>query len=196
MQRCQLTYVRQREAKGIADAVRVARRALAGRPFALYFPDDVILSRTPVTRQLLDVHERYGATVLAVERVPKALASRYGIVEGEPVGDRVFRVKGLVEKPRPEEAPSDLAIVGRYVITPGIFDAIDITIPGAAGELQITDALRHLMGREPIYALAFEGRRYDTGSPVGLLRTAVALGLERPDVGPELREALKELLGS
>ncbi len=110
------------------------------------------------------------------------------------MGDGVYRVKGLVEKPKPEDAPSDLGIVGRYVITPGIFSAIGRTEPGAGGELQITDALQNLLAEEPVYALAFEGRRYDTGNPAGYLRTSIALALRRPDVGPELREALKELL--
>ncbi len=193
---CHLSYVRQREPKGIADAVQSAQRALAGHPFVLYFPDDVIVSRVPVTRQLLDVYERYGGSVIAVERVKRAHIGRYGVVDGEPLGQGVYLVKGLVEKPRPEDAPSDLGIVGRYVITPGIFDAIARTRPGAGGELQITDALQNLLAREPVYACAFEGVRYDTGNPVGYLRTAVALALGRPDIGPELRVALKEILGS
>lgn len=191
---CQLSYVRQREPKGIADAVRSAQRALAGRAFVLYFPDDVIVSKVPVTRQLLGVHEKYRATVIAVERVPREHVSRYGIVDADPVGNGVYRVKGLVEKPKTEDAPSDLGIVGRYVITPGIFDAIAETQPGTGGELQITDALQKLLEREPIYALAFEGRRFDTGNPAGYLRTAVALALERPDIRDELRQTLKELL--
>lgn len=194
VQACHLTYVRQREPKGIADAVRSAERALAGRPFVLYFPDDVILSKVPVTRQLLDVHKRYGATVIAVQRVPREHVSRYGIVDAEAVGGGVYRVRGLVEKPSPEKAPSDLGIVGRYVITPGIFAAIAETAPGAGGELQITDALQHLLEREPIYALAFEGRRFDTGNPAGYLKTAIALALKRPDVRDEMRQALKDLL--
>jgi len=194
VQSCEISYVRQREPKGIADAVRSAQRALAGRAFVLYFPDDIIVSKVPVTRQLLDVHKKYGATVIAVERVPKEHVSRYGIVDADPVGGGVYKVKGLVEKPKPEDAPSDLAIVGRYVITPGIFDAIAETTPGAGGELQITDALQKLSEREPVYALAFEGRRYDTGNPTGYLRTAVALALERPDLRDEMRQALKELL--
>ena len=191
---CELSYVRQREPKGIADAVRSAQRALAGRAFVLFFPDDVIISKVPVSRQLLDVHEKYKATVIAVERVPREHTSRYGIVDAEPVGNGVYKVRGLVEKPKPEDAPSDLGVVGRYVITPGIFDAIAATKPGAGGELQITDALQKLLEREPIYALTFEGRRFDTGNPAGYLRTSVALALERPDIAEELRPALKELL--
>lgn len=190
---CHLTYVRQRKPAGIADAVRTAQRPLGGRPFVLYFPDDVIVSNVPVTRQLLNVHRKYNASVIAVERVAKEHVSRYGIVDAEPVEDGVYRIKGLVEKPKPEDAPSDLGIVGRYVITPTIFDAIDVTEPGANNELQITDALANLLKTEPIYACAFEGTRYDTGNPAGYLKTALALALQRPDVAPEILAALKAL---
>ncbi len=192
---CDLSFVRQREQLGIGHAVRIAHHAIGDRVFVLAFPDDVIASDVPVTKQLLDVHDRFhGATVLAVERVPKEQLSRYGVVDVEWVDEGVYRVKGLVEKPRPEDAPSDLGIVGRYVLTPGIFDAIDRTEPGANNELQITDALQNLLEHEPIYACAFEGTRFDTGNHLGFLRTQVALALRRPDMGPQVRIFLKELL--
>ena len=191
---CHLTYVRQRQQLGIAHAVYSARRAIGRHPFVLYFPDDILVSETPVTAQLIDVYRQRQACVLAVERVGPAEVSRYGIVDVEPLGDRLFRVRGLVEKPHPEEAPSDLGIVGRYVLTPSIFSAIEATTPGAGGELQITDALQRLLASEPVYAYAFEGERYDTGNPVGYLRTAVALALQRPDMAAEVRQVLAELL--
>ena len=192
---CHFSFVRQREQLGIAHGVKVARHAIGNHTFVLCFPDDVISSEKPVTKQLLEVHHRFGnAPVLAVERVPKEAISRYGVVDVEPVGDGVYRVKGLVEKPKAEDAPSDLGIVGRYVLTPDIFDAIDQTDPGANGELQITDAIQHLLATRPVYALEFEGTRYDTGNHLGFLRTQVALALKRPDMGPQVRAFLKELL--
>ncbi|MBI2887022.1 MAG: UTP--glucose-1-phosphate uridylyltransferase [Chloroflexi bacterium] len=191
---CQIAYVRQQEQRGIADAVYAARYAVGARPFALYFPDDVILAATPVTQQLLAVYQQHQASVLAVEQVRREDVPRYGMIDAEPVGERLFRVRGLVEKPRPEEAPSEWGIVGRYVLTPGIFAAIEQTPPGANGELQITDAIQRLLGSEPVYALAFTGDRYDTGNPVGYLRASVALALQRPDLALQVREALAALL--
>ena len=191
---CRLSYVRQQEQLGIGHAVMEARHAVGERPFVLYFPDDIIIGEAPVTRQLLDVYERHGASVLAVEQVPKEETSRYGIVDVEPVRGNLFRVKGLVEKPRPEDAPSTWGIVGRYVLTPGIFPALEATPPGANGEIQITDAIRRLMDKEPVYACAFEGARYDTGSLVGYLRASVALALQRPELAQPVRDMLAALL--
>ena len=195
IENCDFSFVRQREQLGIGHAVKVARHAIGHKVFALCFPDDVIASDVPVTQQLLDVHERYGgASVLAVERVPREHISRYGIVDVEPVEPGVFRVRGLVEKPSPDDAPSDLGIVGRYVLTPGIHAAIDRTEPGANNELQITDALQILLDKEPVYACAFEGTRYDTGNHLGFLKTQVALALRRPDMREQVRSFLQELL--
>jgi UTP--glucose-1-phosphate uridylyltransferase len=195
VEQCDLSFVRQREQLGIGHAVKIAHHAVGDRVFVLCFPDDVISSKTPVIKQLLDVHKRYGgAPVLAVERVPKEAISRYGVVDVEPVEPGVYRVKGLVEKPKPEDAPSDLGIVGRYVLTPDIFDVIEHTKPGANNELQITDALQNLLALRPIYACEFEGTRYDTGNHLGFLRTQVALALKRPDMGRQVRAFLKELL--
>ena len=191
---CDITYVRQARQLGIAHAVNAARRAIGHHPFVLCFPDDVIAAESPVAAQLLSVYRQYGASVLAVERVPLDQISRYGVVRAQPVAGRLFRVTGLVEKPRPEDAPSDLGIVGRYVLTPGIFAAIDGLTPGANGELQITDAIQRLLETEPVYAYAFEGERFDTGNPLGYLRSAVALALKRPSFAAEVRLMLKELL--
>jgi UTP--glucose-1-phosphate uridylyltransferase len=191
---CDLTYVLQPQQLGIAHAVNTARRAIGRHTFVLCFPDDVIAGARPVAAQLLDIHRERNASVLAVERVPQHQISRYGVVAVEPVADRLYRVTGLVEKPAPEDAPSDLGIVGRYVLTPGIFDAIDGLEPGANGELQITDAIQRLLEREPVYAYTFEGERFDTGNPLGYLRSAVALALKREDMGGEVRAMLHHLL--
>lgn len=189
----QVVYVRQKEQRGIADAVYTVRHVVGDEPFVLFFPDDVIVADVPAARQLIDVHERYGGCVLAVEEVPPEEVSSYGIVDGEPVGEGVFRVRGLVEKPKPEDAPSNLGIVGRYVLTPEIFGAIERTPLGTAGELQITDALEILRAERPMFAYRFQGRRYDTGRPLGLLKASVELALLRDDIGPEFRRYLRQL---
>jgi len=186
-------YVRQKEQRGVGHAVLTVRDVVGQEPFVLFFPDDVIISEVPVARQMMDVFEEYGASVLAVERVVAAEIESYGVVEPEPVRDRVVRVKGLVEKPTPEEAPSDLGIVGRYVLTPEIFQALDATKPGKGQEIQLTDALALLLTEQPVYAYLFEGTRYDTGRPLGFLKASVELALRRSDIGPDFRRYLRSL---
>jgi len=188
-----IVYVRQKEQRGIGDAVLTVRKVVGDEPFVLFFPDDVIVADVPVARQLLNVFEAHGGSVLAVEEVPREDVESYGIVDGEPVGEGVYRVRGLVEKPKPEEAPSNLGIVGRYVLTPEIFDVLARTPPGKAGEIQITDGLALLLRQQPMFAYQFQGRRYDTGRPVGLIKASVELALRRPDIGPELRRYLRGL---
>ena len=188
-----IVYVRQKEQLGVGHAVLTVRDVVGQEPFVLFFPDDVIVADIPVARQMLDVFEEYGASVLAVERVLAADIESYGIVEPEPVRDRVVRVRGLVEKPTADEAPSDLGIVGRYVLTPEIFDALIETRPGKGQEIQLTDALLLLLAQQPVYAYLFEGRRYDTGRPLGLLKASVELALRRPDIGPDFRRYLSGL---
>jgi UTP--glucose-1-phosphate uridylyltransferase len=188
-----IVYVRQKEQRGIGDAVLTVRRVIGDDPFVLFFPDDVIVSAVPAARQLIDVFEAHGGSVLAVEEVPPSEVESYGIVDGEPVSEGVYKVRSLVEKPRPEEAPSNLGIVGRYVLTPEIFSALDETPPGKAGEIQITDGLARLLRRQPMFAYRFQGRRYDTGRPLGLIKASIEIGLQRPDIGPELRQYLRGL---
>ena len=185
-----IVYVRQKQQLGVGHAVLTVRDIVGQEPFVLFFPDDVIISDVPVARQMLDVFEEYGSPVLAVERVPAADIENYGVVDPEPVRDRLVRVKGLVEKPTLEEAPSDLGIVGRYVLTSEIFAALDATRPGKGKEIQLTDALALLLADQPVYAYLFEGRRYDTGRPLGLLKASVEIALRRPDIGPEFRRYL------
>jgi UTP--glucose-1-phosphate uridylyltransferase len=188
-----IVYVRQKEQRGIGDAVLTARQVVGREPFVLFFPDDVIIADVPVARQLIQVFQERGGSVLAVEEVPRDAVASYGIVDCEPAGDRVCRVRSLVEKPQPEEAPSNLAIVGRYVLTPEIFDAITETPPGKGGEIQITDALALLLKKQSMFACRFTGKRYDTGRPLGLIKASIELALMRPDMGPELRHYLRGL---
>ncbi len=188
-----IVYVRQKEQLGIGDAVLTARSVIGNEPFVLFFPDDVIAADVPVARQLIDAFEAFGGPVIAVQEVPMSEVESYGIVDGEPVGEGVYRIRGLVEKPRPEEAPSNLGIVGRYVLTPDIFEVLETTAPGKNREIQITDGLAGLLRRRDLFACRFQGRRYDTGRPLGLLQASIELALRRPDIGPGLREYLRSL---
>ena len=190
-----VAYVRQAEMRGLADAVNTARHLVDDEPFVLVLPDDIMLNPggDPPTKQLIGCYRRYGASVVAVEEVPEAEVSSYGIVAGEALDERVTRLRRLVEKPPAHEAPTRLAIVGRYLLTDKVWSAIDRTKPGFGGELQITDALQILADEEGMYAYRFEGVRYDTGRPLSLLRANIEIGLTRPDIAPELRRYLRGL---
>lgn len=189
-----IAFVRQKERRGIAHAVLMARHVVADEPFALFFPDDIIVSDVPAIRQLLDVHERHGGSVIAVQRLPRQEVVHYGVITPEPLEDRVYRVHGIVEKPSLQEAPSELAAVGRYVLTADIWPLLERTPPGAGGEIQLTDTLAMLLeAGHPLFACEFEGERFDTGRPLGLLEAAVALALRREDSGPALKQYLRSL---
>jgi UTP--glucose-1-phosphate uridylyltransferase len=190
-----VAYVRQAEMRGLADAVNTARHLVDDEPFVVVLPDDVMLNPggDPPTKQLIDCYARYGASVVAVEEVPEAEVSSYGIVAGEVLDERVTKLSHMVEKPPVHEAPSRLAIVGRYLLTENIWSAIDRTKPGFAGELQITDALQILADEEGMYAYRFEGLRFDTGRPLALLRANIEVGLRRPDIATELKRYLRGL---
>ncbi len=192
-QMANIAYVRQPEARGLADAVNTARSLVPNEPFIVLSPDDVIAGEPPATRQVIDCFERYGASVVAVEEVPESEVSNYGIVAGEAIDDRVTKLSHLVEKPDVGSAPSRLAIVGRYLLTPAIWDAIDRIEPGHGGELQITDAMQIVANEEGMYAYRFHGNRYDTGRPLSLLTASIELGLRQPDIGPSLRNYLRQL---
>jgi UTP--glucose-1-phosphate uridylyltransferase len=188
------SFVRQERPLGIAHAVSCARGLLEGAPFALLFPDDLILSATSCTAQLVGAFERTRGSVIAVEPVADADVPQYGIVDPVGPGNPV-RLRGVVEKPRVEDAPSRLGIVGRYILSKTIFEHIDRTPPGKNGEIQITDALAsQIASGEPVSAFQFEGARFDTGRPLGLIVANVAAALRRPDLGPALRPALQHLL--
>jgi UTP--glucose-1-phosphate uridylyltransferase len=183
----EIAYVRQKEALGLGHAVLRAR--------------DVIEAEVPCLRQLLQIYETYGASVLALMEVPKEQVPAYGIVEAAPVRhngcqDRLFRIRDLVEKPAAKDAPSNLAVIGRYVLTPEIFACIEATEPGKGGEIQLTDGIRHLVARQPVYGYRFEGKRYDAGDKLGFLMATVEFALRRPDLGGRFREYLKSLLNS
>ena len=167
-------------------------------PFAGVLADDVIEAETPCIRQLLDIYEFFNAPVLAVMEVPPEAISSYGCIDAEPDShngskDKVFRIRALVEKPKASEAPSNLAIIGRYILTPDIFTSISKIEPGAGGELQLTDSIRHLLRTRPVYAFKFEGKRYDAGDKLGFLKATVEFALQRHDLGGPFREYLKSL---
>ena len=196
-----VAYVRQKEALGLGHAVLRARELVGAEPFAVVLSDDVIDAEVPCLRQLLDIHELYGASVLALMEVPAADISAYGVVRAEPIrhngqDDRLFRIHSLVEKPDAGEAPSNLAIIGRYVLMPEIFASIDAVEPGRGGEIQLTDALKHLLESRPIYGYRFQGRRYDAGDKLGFLKATVEFALRRPDLGEPFREYLRSLFQS
>jgi len=187
-------YVRQKEQKGLGHAIFTARDVVGNEPFAVILPDDIIDSKVPCLKRMIDIYDKYGAGVVAVERVRDEDTRKYGIIEPQDVADRIYRVLSLVEKPEPAQAPSRLGIVGRYVFTPQIFDVLAVTPPGKGNEIQITDAMQLLLEQQKFYAFELEGIRHDTGNPLGWLKANVALALKRDDLGPELREYIKKLL--
>jgi UTP--glucose-1-phosphate uridylyltransferase len=188
-------YVRQKEQKGLGHAIFTARDIVGDEPFAVILPDDIIDSEVPCLKRMIDIYDKYGSGVVAVERVRDEDTRKYGIIEPEDVADRIYRVLSLVEKPEPAQAPSRLGIVGRYVFTPQIFDVLAVTPPGKGNEIQITDAMQLLLEKQKFYAFELEGVRHDTGSPLGWLKANLALALKRSDLGPELREYIKKILG-
>jgi len=184
-------YVRQKQQKGLGDAILCAEKHVDGQPFAVLLGDTITQSSTPCTRQLLDVHEKYNASAIAIERVPHDKIERYGIIKGQQVEDDVYKIEDMVEKPRPENAPSDLAITGRYVLDSEIFDHLENIPPGVGGEIQLTDAMRSL---DKIYGYVFNGKMYDIGNNVEWLKSSLEMALQDPQVNDELREYLKNIL--
>jgi UTP--glucose-1-phosphate uridylyltransferase len=168
------SHVYQDAPKGLGHAVGTAREAVGNEPFAVILPDDIVDSGVPVLRQMLDVYEKHPGNVVLVEKCRREDTRRYGIIDAEAVGEGVCQLKDLVEKPRPEEAPSNLGIVGRYILQPEIFDAIAHTKPGKGGEIQLTDAIKILLNTQPVYSCEFEGTRHDTGNPEGWLKANIA----------------------
>ena len=186
--------VRQGQQLGLGHAVLMAKEFVGEEPFAVLLPDDIIEARVPLTKQLIEVFHRYGSSVIAVERVERERIKSYGIIDpGYPEG-RAYPVLNIIEKPEPEEAPSNLGVVGRYILTPEIFEMLEHTPPGKGGEIQLTDALKNLLREQAIYGYEFEGTRYDAGTPLGFLKASVAFALHHPQVGPQLRAYLENLL--
>ena len=189
-----VSSIPQLEPLGLGHAVLCGRDAIGTAPFAVLLPDDVIDAEPPALRQMLDVFDEVEGPVLLVEQVPRAAVHQYGIIAAEPVRDGVVRVIDLVEKPDPDEAPSDLAIIGRYVLTPDVFETIEATGAGADGEIQLTDSLRQLLAYRPIHACVLKGTRLDAGSKLGYLKATLHFALKQSDLEPPLRLELERLL--
>ncbi|MDP9263955.1 MAG: UTP--glucose-1-phosphate uridylyltransferase GalU [Acidobacteriota bacterium] len=192
-----VAYVRQKEALGLGHAVLMARELVGEEPFAVLLADDVIDAQVPVLKQMMAVFEETRCSVIATQVVEGPGISAYGVIEAKPVNGRfagkLHEITNLVEKPKPEDAPSNLAVIGRYILTPKIFAVLDRTPLSAGGELQLTDALKLLLQEEKIYGFTFEGKRHDTGNKLGFLKATIEFALKRPDLGDELREYLKSL---
>lgn len=191
------TYVRQPEPRGLGHAVLCAKELVGDEPFVVMLGDDLVAPETPCLPRMMEIHEQYGASVLSLVPLPPEIIPTYGIVSVQEIGgdgENVFKVTHLVEKPALEEAPSDLGVAGRYILTPDIFTFLEQTPPGIGGEIQITDAIEMQAQEGHCYGLRFTGVRYDTGNPLGLLTTTIAYALKRPDIAPELRKYLREVL--
>lgn len=186
-------YIRQKEPKGLGHAVLCAKNFVGNEPFAVMLGDDVVDSEVPCLKQMIDVFNEYKTTILGVQEVKREDVDKYGIVAHRPVEDRIYKVKDLVEKPKIDEAPSNIAILGRYIITPEIFEILENTAPGAGGEIQLTDGLRELLKSEAMYAYNFIGRRYDVGDKLGFLQATVEFALKRDDLKYEFMKYLYRL---
>jgi len=192
-----VAYVRQKEALGLGHAVLMARELVGNEPFAVLLADDVIDAQVPCLKQMAEVFDQTQCSVLATQVIEGKMISSYGVLDVKPpdprFGGRLYEIKNMVEKPRPEDAPSNLAIIGRYILTPAIFDCLANTPAGAGGELQLTDGMRLLLQKEKMYAYVYEGRRHDTGDKLGFLKATVEFALKREDLGDPFREYLKGL---
>lgn len=187
-------YIRQKEPRGLGHAIHCAKSFIGNEPFAVLLGDDVVDAEVPCLKQMIDVYNEYKTSILGVQTVPDEDVSKYGIVNCKHVEDRIYKVKDLVEKPKQDVAPSNIAILGRYIITPKIFECLENTTPGAGGEIQLTDALKMLCRTEAMYSYDFVGRRYDVGNRMGFLEATVEFALKRDDLAAEFREYLKRIV--
>ncbi len=190
----EVIYVRQKEPMGLGHAILCAHGTVGEAPFAVLLGDDVVDAKPPVVAQLMGVFEKYPYSILAVEEVPRSEVYRYGVIRGEEIEENLYRVTEIVEKPSPEEAPSNLAVIGRYILSPRIFNALERTPPGIGGEIQLTDAIGILLREEPVYAYRFRGRRYDGGDKVGFIKATLTYALKREDMRGELLKFIRALL--
>ena len=184
-------YVRQKKQKGLGDAISCAKKHIDGDPFAVLLGDTIAQSNVPCTKQLMNVYDKYESSVIAIEEVPDEKVERYGIIKGSKIGDSLYKIEDLVEKPKLVDAPSNLGIIGRYLLTPDIFDHIDAVEPGVGGEIQLTDALRHL---DESYGCIFKGKLHDIGNTVDWLKSSIEIAMENEDVKKELLAHLSNLL--
>lgn len=193
-------YIRQKKMRGLGDAILCAKSFMAGEPFAVLLGDDVVYAdatkgQQPALRQLIDIYDAYGGSVLGCQQVAPEKVSYYGIVAGKEIaGSKLLKVSDMIEKPELSEAPSNIAVLGRYIISPTIFELLEHTAPGKGGEVQLTDALKQLALVEPVWAYCFEGKRYDVGDKLGFLKATVEFALRRPDLGGPFRSYLEELM--
>jgi UTP--glucose-1-phosphate uridylyltransferase len=187
-------YIRQKEAKGLGHAIFCAKSFIGNEPFAVMLGDDIVDSQVPCIKQLMDVYNEYQTTILGVQKVPIQDVTKYGVIGGNQIDERVYKVKGLVEKPEIEQAPSNIAILGRYIISPRIFEFLESATPGKNGEIWLTDALQKLMEQEAMYAYDFEGDRYDVGDRIGFLKATVEYAIKREDLKDEFTAFLKRKL--
>ena len=191
----EVVTVLQERPGGLGSAVAEAADWIGGEPFALLLPDDLFWSDSPAIGELMTAHDRLGSSVIAVRRVPDELVPMLGIVDSEPMGGRLHRIRAIVEKPTPDSAPSNLAVVGRYVLAAGVLDSLESTEPDARGEVQITDAIARLLGSEAVYAYELPGRHIDVGTPLGMLEAALHEAAGRPEIAPELARLIAALSG-
>ncbi len=190
-----LNYVRQKEAKGLGHAVLCARKFIGNEPFAILLPDDIIAGKTPCLKQMMEVYEEMGGTVIAINEIPEHDVNKFGIIKGVPAGKNLFRIEDLVEKPSLSAAPSRMAVIGRYIVSPKVFEFLEKTRPGSGGEIQLTDALRQLCRTEKMFGYIFEGERFDVGDKFGFLQANVRFALANAELGEVFRSFLeKELL--
>ena len=193
-------YIRQKKMRGLGDAILCAKSFMAGEPFAVLLGDDVVYAdreggQAPALKQLIDIYDAYGGSVLGCQQVPDEKVSSYGIVAGREIAvSRLVKVSDMIEKPELGEAPSNMAVLGRYIISPTVFEILEHTQPGKGGEIQLTDALKQLAGIEPVWAYCFEGQRYDVGDKLGFLKATVEFALRREDLGPQFRNYLQALM--
>jgi UTP--glucose-1-phosphate uridylyltransferase len=187
-------YVIQKGQLGLGHAILTTKDIVGKEPFAVLLPDDIIDSKVPVLKQMVEIYEQYKTNVIAVEQVGSQDTVKYGIIKPEKISNDIYRVLSLIEKPKPAQAPSNLAVVGRYILMPEIFDALEITPPGKNGEIQLTDALQLLLKQQAVYAYEFWGTRYDAGSPLGWLKATLAFALQHPDIREELKRYLRQIL--
>ncbi|WP_336765786.1 UTP--glucose-1-phosphate uridylyltransferase GalU [Paenibacillus sp. USHLN196] len=187
-------YIRQKEAKGLGHAVWCARKFIGEEPFAVLLGDDIVKAKTPCLRQMMEQYERFKSSIIGVQNVADDEVSRYGIVDGKEIHDRFYSVNNLIEKPKREDAPSNLAILGRYILSPRIFEILDHQRAGLGGEIQLTDAIAELNRHEAVYAYNFEGVRYDVGEKLGFIQTNIEFALQRDELRPQLLEYLNRLL--
>lgn len=186
-------YIRQKQPRGLGHAILTARHFIGDEPFAVLLGDDVVVSKQPCLSQMLDVYDEYKTSVLGVQKVAHEVVNKYGIVDCKHVDDRVYKVKDMVEKPKPEDAPSDIAVLGRYIITPSIFPYLETQDEGAGGEIQLTDALKRLAKDEAMYAYDFKGHRYDVGTKSGFIQANIEFALRNPETKEEMKEYLDRL---